>query len=33
MLAECAKLESHLMFASFLYPALGEHAEIHGVDD
>ena len=33
MLAECAKLESHLMFARFLYPAVGEHPEIHGVDD
>jgi hypothetical protein len=33
MLAECVKLESHLMFAGFLYPAVGEHPEIHGVDD
>jgi hypothetical protein len=33
MLAECATLESHLMFAGFLYPAVGEHPEIHGVDD
>ena len=33
MLAQCAMLESHLMFDRFLYPAVGEHPEIHGVDD
>ena len=33
MVAQCAMLESCLMFDGFLHPAVGEHPEIHGVDD
>ncbi len=33
MVAQCAILKSRLMFDGFLYPAVGEHPEIHGVDD